>query len=137
VTAQRGHASWVGRFGRVEATVEHSDTAISLGSGTVPVLGTPRLIALMEKATCDAVEEVIDDESTTVGVQVDVVHRRPTPVGATVIVTATVVSIKDARVTYDVSADHTLVSGERVEGIGRGTITRAVVDRRAFLSVQP
>ena len=130
----RARRSWIGRIGRAEATVQDADTSIAVGSGDVPVLGTPRLIALMEKATCVAIEQFIDDDFTSVGIGVDIAHRRPTPVGATVVATATVTSVDDARIRFEVSADHVLASGERVEAIGRGTITRAVVERSAFTS---
>ncbi len=124
--------SLIGRVGQVGVTIVAGDTAIAVGSGEVPVLGTPRLIALMERATCSVLHPELGSEHTSVGVRVDISHRRPTPIGATVTVTAKISAVDGSRVTFDVSADHELASGERVERIGRGTIIRAVVERSAF-----
>ena len=125
---------WVGLQGQVVARIEESDTAQALGSGDVRVLGTPRLIALLEAATVEALRGVLPMGETTVGTAVDVAHRRPTPVGAEVVASSRVAFVDGRKVTFEVSADHVLASGERVEGIGRGTITRAIVARADFPS---
>lgn len=125
---------WVGLHGQVVVRIEQSDTAQALGSGDVRVLGTPRLIALLEKASVAAIGAVLDDNETSVGTQIDVAHRRPTPVGAEVVASSRVAFVDGRKVTFEVSADHVLPSGERVEGIGRGTITRAIVARADFPS---
>lgn len=122
----------VGRQGRAEWKVTDADTAIALGSGDVPVLATPRLIALLEAATCAALDGQLQGDQTSVGTRVDVAHRRPTPRGARVDARATVISVDETRIMFDVTADHQESSGHRVEAICRGTITRVVVDRSSF-----
>ncbi len=124
--------SWPGLLGHAIARVGESDTAEVLGSGDVHVLGTPRLIALMEAATIEALRGVLPAGETTVGTAINVVHRRPTPVGAEVVASARVTSVDGKKIHFEVSADHVLPTGERVEGIGRGTVTRAVVSREDF-----
>src|SRR5688572_19421107 len=69
----------------VTLTVTEADTAIALGSGDVPVLATPRIVALVEEATVAAVAPVLDDGATTVGTRVELDHHAPTRVGATVV----------------------------------------------------
>lgn len=122
----------LGAQGSAELVVTSYDTAIALRSGDVPVLGTPRLIALLEEATCEALRGVLSSHRTSVGIAVDVSHRRASPVGARVVAHASVVSIDDGRVVFDVHADHETPTGELVEGIARGRITRAIVDRDSF-----
>lgn len=126
-----------GRSGTAELLVTPQDSALALGSGDVAVLATPRLIALLEEATCAALDGTLDAHQTSVGVHVDVHHRRPTPMGAHVWGHARIVSVEDSRVVFDVHADHEDAQGQIVERIARGRITRAIVDREAFGSQIP
>ena len=107
-------------------------TAIAAGSGDLPVLATPRMIALMEEAACALLAAVLPDDATSVGTRIDVRHSAPSPLGVRVTARATVVSIDGARVSFDVSATHA-VADASVE-IGRGTHVRVVVDRARFLA---
>lgn len=109
-------------------TVHDEDTAIAVGSGDVPVLGTPRLVAWCEAATVAAVTAGLADGQTTVGTNVSIDHLAPTRVGRSVVVSASVSAVDGRQVTFDVSA--TDDSGP----IGRGTVTRVVVDRERFIS---
>ena len=65
-----------------------ADTAAALGSGSLPVLGTPRLLAWCEAATCAAIDPTLPAGSTSVGTRVELEHRAASPVGAEVQVTA-------------------------------------------------
>ena len=79
----------VGLKGTVTETVNENITAEKVGSGSLPVFATPMMVALMEKAACKALENNLDEGSTTVGTKVDVEHVAATPVGMEVTVTAT------------------------------------------------
>ena len=68
----------------VHFTVTPADTAEALGSGDVPVLGTPRLLAWMEAATVAAMAGRLPAERTSVGVEVTMAHLRASAVGAEV-----------------------------------------------------
>ena len=78
----------VGLTARVEREVTTEDTASALGSGDVPVLATPRLLAWLEAATVAAVGEVLPTTSTTGGTRVEVEHLAASAVGARVSATA-------------------------------------------------
>jgi predicted thioesterase len=106
--------------------VTDDDTAVALGSGDVPVLGTPRLIAWLEAATVAEAAASLADGQTTVGAAIRVRHRRPTPVGGTIDVYATLTTEGD-RLTFDVSA----VDGDG-HYVADGEIDRVVVDRSRF-----
>src|SRR4051812_3262149 len=84
--------------------VERSDTAIRLGSGDVPVLGTPRLVALAEAATVRAVRGALDAGQPPVGTRVEVAHRAPSPVGAPVHVAAELTEVDGRRLVFAVTA---------------------------------
>lgn len=109
--------------------VTEADTAAQVGSGDVPVLATPRLIAWLEAATVEAAKSLTAPGQTTVGTAVRIEHRRATHVGGTVEVIATPSSIGERRITFQVKAvdddDKVVASGE---------IDRAIVDRSTFLS---
>ncbi|EAQ00405.1 hypothetical protein JNB_09539 [Janibacter sp. HTCC2649] len=114
----------------VEATftVTEDDTAAALGSGSLPVLATPRLLAWLEAATCTSLEPLIGVGRTSVGTRVDLQHSAASPVGATVIVTADP-AYADGRLNrLRVSARHT--DGKVV---ATGEITRVIVDTDRFL----
>ncbi|QTE02874.1 thioesterase family protein [Streptomyces cyanogenus] len=113
--------------------VTDDDTAVRLGSGDVPVLATPRLIAWMEAATVRAAVPFLGPGQTSVGTAVRVEHLRATRVGGQVEVTAEPASAPAGRrLSFAVRA---------VDGSGRvvatGEIERAVVDRRRFLAAPP
>jgi fluoroacetyl-CoA thioesterase len=109
--------------------VGDADTAAALGSGDLPVLGTPRLLAWAEAATCAALAPAVPEGRTSVGTRVSLEHRAASPVGAIVSVTATVVHRDGRLVRLEVVA----VDGDdRV--VGHGEVTRVVVDAERFLS---
>lgn len=110
-------------------TVTDDDTALAVGSGSLPVLGTPRLLAWLEAATCAAIETALEDGSTSVGTRVQVDHLAASPVGAEVEVTAAS-SYHDGRLhRFTVAARHT---GDG-KVVGAGEITRVVVDAERFM----
>jgi predicted thioesterase len=118
----------VGARAEVTRVVGDADTASALGSGSLPVLGTPRLLAWFEEATCRAVDDALATGETTVGTSVRLDHLAPSGVGATVTVRAEVAAVDGRRVTLTVEA--TDAGGTLV---GRGTVERVVVDARRFL----
>jgi fluoroacetyl-CoA thioesterase len=111
-------------------SVADDDTASALGSGDLPVLATPRLVAWCEAATCAAVGQSMPPERTSVGTRVDLEHLAASRVGAAVEVTATVRYVDGRLLRFEVVAAH--VWDGRL--VGRGEITRVVVDRDRFLS---
>jgi predicted thioesterase len=117
----------VGSSAQLRFTVGDDDTAIALGSGDVPVLATPRLLAWCERATVEALAAGLPDGSTSVGHHIALEHRSPTPVGAAVDVRASVTEVDGRSVVLSVEAEDP--SGV----VGSGTVTRVVVDRQRFL----
>jgi predicted thioesterase len=114
----------------LEFTVTGDDTAVALGSGDLPVLGTPRLLAWCEAATCAAVEASLTDASSSVGTRVQLEHVGASPVGALVRVTATVVHVDGRLVRFEVVAEQ--APEDKI--VAHGEVTRVVVDRERFLA---
>ncbi|QBX56474.1 thioesterase [Nocardioides seonyuensis] len=111
-------------------TVTDTDTAIAVGSGALPVLGTPRLLAWCEAATCAAIESALADGSTSVGTRVSLEHLAASPVGAEVEVSASSSYVDGRLHRFTVSARHT-ADGKVVAA---GEVTRVVVDADRFMS---
>lgn len=107
--------------------VTPDDTALALGSGDVPVLATPRVVALVERATCAAVAESLTDDLTTVGTRVELDHLAPTPVGGTVTVEAVLEAVDGRKLTFGVRVS----DDERA--VATGTVTRVLVTRERFV----
>jgi predicted thioesterase len=119
----------IGLSGQASMVVTAADTAVAMGSGSVAVLATPRLVALCEEATCAALAEHLAPGSTTVGTHVDLEHLRPTPVGAEVQAVAVLERIEGRRLTFSVSAADT--RGR----VATGTVTRAMVEVDRFMDM--
>ena len=116
------------------ATLTHvvtdDDTAAALGSGSLPVLGTPRLLAWLEAATCAGIAPVLAEGSTSVGTRVQVEHLAASPVGAEVEVSASSAYADGRLHRFTVSARDTRTG----KVLAAGEITRVVVDAERFLS---
>ena len=108
-------------------TVTEADTAAAVGSGEVPVLATPRVLALAERATVAAVAGVLEAGATTVGTRVELDHLVPSPVGSELEVQAVLERVAGRRLVFAVRRG----DGDRPGASGR--VTRVVVDSAAFL----
>lgn len=113
--------------GLAELVVGENDTAVALGSGDVPVLGTPRVVALCEQATVRAVEGDIAEGQTTVGIRVQLDHVHPSRVGDEVRAEATLEKIEGRRLTFTVSVN------DARSLLAVGKVTRVIVDIDRFL----
>lgn len=111
----------------VSLDVSDGDTAVSLRTGDVPVLATPRVVALAEEATVLAVREALMPGTTTVGYRVQLDHLAPTKPGTTVQAEATLEAVEGRRLTFRVAVTdpHGLVAA--------GRITRVTVERERFM----
>ncbi|QYJ05674.1 hypothetical protein KUV85_08340 [Nocardioides panacisoli] len=114
-------------------TVTEDDTAAAVGSGDLPVLGTPRLLAWCEAATCAAVAEELREGETSVGTRIDLEHLAASPVGQEVHVTARLAHSDGRLRRFSVSARHS-TDGTPGKLVGSGEVTRIIVDSEKFLS---
>ncbi len=125
-----------GLLASVRTVVADTDTAVSIGSGDVPVLGTPRLLALAEAASVAAVTPQLEPGVTSVGTSVALEHKRASPVGAQVVVEAELTEVDGRRLVFRFIAWQQRL-GESPEDedpvVGAGTIERVLVDRDRFV----
>ena len=111
-----------------ELTVTDAVTAVRMGSGDMPVLATPAMMALMENAAMLAVADELPGGSTTVGGHIASSHLRPSKIGDVVRAVAEVTKVDGRKIEFKVSA----YSGDVL--LGEGTHLRFVVDRERFMS---
>ena len=116
-----------GLTARVELVVTDADTALAARSGDVPVLATPRIIALVEEAAVAAVDGLLEPGETTVSMRVQLDHLAPAPVGDLVEANAKLEKVEGRRLIFSVSVtDHRGL-------VAAGKVTRVIVDRGRFL----
>jgi fluoroacetyl-CoA thioesterase len=141
----------------VRAVVTGADTAEAMGSGDLPVLATPRLLALAEAATVAAVAPQLTDGLTTVGTAVSLEHRKASPLGAEIVVEAELTEVDGRRLVFGFiarpagadaagsDAAGTGAAGSDADDsdadgfdadvvVGAGTVERVVVDGARFLA---
>ena len=111
-----------------QTIVSASNTALALGSGDMEVFATPAMVALMENAAMKAVAALLDEGSSTVGVEMNTSHIKASPLGATITASAELVAIDGRKLSFTVKA------WDAQGVIGEGTHTRFIVDRERFLS---
>jgi predicted thioesterase len=117
----------IGLRGVVKCVVSDADTAVAMRSGSVPVLATPRVVALCEEATCAALAGQLESGTTTVGMRVQIDHLQPTPVGSEVEAEAVLEKIEGRRLTFSVSVSDT-------KGlVAAGRVTRVLVEVDRFM----
>ncbi|MCX6396428.1 MAG: thioesterase [Propionibacteriales bacterium] len=121
------HTELLGRTSTREFVVSEADTAAAVGSGSLPVLGTPVLLAWCEAVTCDVL--ALEPPATSVGTRVALEHLAASTVGATVIVTATAVYVDGRLVRLEVGARE---PGGKL--LGSGEVTRVVVEAERFMN---
>jgi len=120
----------------VRIVVADTDTAVAMGSGDVPVLGTPRLLALAEAASVAAVRPSLEPGQTSVGTSAVMEHKRPSPLGAEVVVEAELTEVDGRRLVFRFVARHEGLPGspdDRDLVVGAGTLERMIVDRDRFV----
>lgn len=113
--------------GQASLTVAEADTAIELGSGDVPVLATPRLVALFEQAAVAAVAGRFPDDMTSVGANISIDHLVPSAIGATVTASVVLEAIDGSALEFALEA----TQGDTV--VAEGSHTRIIVERERFL----
>ncbi len=103
------------------------DSAVAFESGSVPVLATPKVLALFEKGTCLVIDGHLDQDETSVGHTVQLDHLAPSFIGDDLEISATLVEYSRRRCVFECS----LISNRTQ--VARATISRVVVKRSDFL----
>lgn len=106
-------------------TVQEENLAVSMKSGSLPVLATPQMIAWMEEAAC--LLAPVQEGQTSVGILMNVSHDAPSPLGAEIRIRAELTDVQGRILTYRVSA------WCKETCLGKGEHRRAIVSAARFM----
>ncbi|MEG1594083.1 MAG: thioesterase family protein [Oscillibacter sp.] len=120
----------IGTKCRVEQVVTDDLTAAAVGSGALPVFGTPFLAAMLENAAMTSLQTYLEDNQGSVGTHLDITHDAPTPVGMKVWGEAEIVSLSE----NGKLVDFKLTAWDEKGPICQGTHTRAIIHAGRFLA---
>ncbi|MCL2236043.1 MAG: thioesterase family protein [Defluviitaleaceae bacterium] len=120
----------IGKTAKATTLVSHTNTAVTVGSGSLPVFSTPSMIALMEQAACNALTNHLTEGQTSVGTAINIEHLAPSPLGVEITATAEITGVEGRLVNFNIRAFEG-ISGKQ---IGKGTHARAVVNIDKFMS---
>ena len=118
----------IGTKCQLEQTVTQDLTAAAVGSGALPVFGTPFMCALMEEAAWKSIAPHLEPGQSTVGTKLDISHDSATPAGMKVWAESEITEVDGKRLVLTVAA-----FDERGP-IGRGTHERFIVTDERFLA---
>jgi fluoroacetyl-CoA thioesterase len=118
----------IGTKCQVEQVVTEALTAEALGSGALPVFGTPFMLAMMENAAFACLQTFLEEGQGSVGTFLDVKHTSATPIGMKVTAEAEIYDANDRKVMFKVRA------WDEKGPIGEGTHTRVIIDNERFMA---
>ena len=118
----------IGANYKVEITVTECDTAKAHGSGTLLVLATPKMIALMEEAAYKCLDTYLEKDQSSVGTYLDVKHLSATPVGMKAYAEAEIIEVDGRKAVFSVRAY------DEKGLIGEGKHERFIVNSDKFVS---
>ena len=114
--------------GYQEMTVTAEDTAKVHKSGTLDVLATPRMAALMEETAWKSVAEHLDTGMGTVGIKLNLEHLAPTPVGMKVWCETLLKEVEGRKLSFDITVY------DETGKIGEGSHERFIIEEAKFQS---
>ena len=120
----------IGTKCRLEQTVTQELTAAQVGSGALPVFGTPFMAAMMENAAMTALQNYLTDSQGSVGIHLDISPEAPTPVGMKVWAEAEIYAVSE----NGKIVDFKVKAWDEKGPIGQGTHSRAIIDNDRFLT---
>ena len=120
----------IGTKCQLEQTVTQELTAAAVGSGALPVFGTPFMAAMMENAALTVLQNFLEEDQGSVGTHLDIHHDAPTPIGMRVWAEAEITGVSEngKMVDFKVSA------WDERGPVGGGTHTRAIINSQRFLA---
>jgi len=118
----------IGKIAKSSVMVNENNIASTVESGSLPVFSTPSMIALMEKAACACLEDVLKSGQTSIGTEIEAKHTNPSPIGITITASAKIEAVFGRKIEFIVEA-----YDEKGKQIGSGKHTRIIVDGEKFM----
>jgi predicted thioesterase len=117
----------VGTVHEISFVVEQKHVVEFAGDGGMPaVLSTPNLIGILERTARQSLVPFQDDTERSVGIEIELRHLAPTPIGKTVICATRIIHAEGREVAFHVEAR------DDKEVIARGSHRRHVIRVERF-----
>ena len=109
-------------------TILEENSAKNMGSGDLAVLSTPSLVAFMENAAKNYLNEFLPEEMGSVGSNINIAHIAPTLIGNSITVRGKITEvIKEKIIKFSIEAY------EKDKKIGNAEHTRVIINNTKFL----
>ena len=118
----------IGTVGELTFVVEQKHVIDFATDGMPAVLSTPNLIGLLERTAREALAPLLEPGERSVGMEIELRHFAPTPLGKRVTCSARVIQAEGREITFQIDAR------DEQEMIARGLHKRAVIRVEQFAS---
>ena len=116
----------IGEVGELAVPTDMNHAVEFHGDGMPAVVSTPNLIQFLERAARHALAPHLEADERSVGIELDLRHLAPTPVGQTIHCTARVIAVEGSKISFQIEAR------DQHEVIVRGLHKRAVIRAESF-----
>lgn len=116
----------IGATGELHFIVEQKHAIDFATDGMPAVLSTPNLIGLLERTARQALQPFLESDERSVGIEIELRHLAPTPLGQQVTCSARVIHVDGNKVGFQIEAR------DQRELIARGLHKRAIIRVQSF-----
>jgi predicted thioesterase len=116
----------IGDIGEQAISTDMKHAVEFAGNGMPAVVSTPHLVGFLERTARETIAAHLDADERSVGVEIDLRHLAPTPVGQTIHCTARVIAVDGRKISFQIEAR------DAHEVIVRGLHQRAVIRLESF-----
>ena len=116
----------IGEVGELSILTDMKHAVEFAGDGMPAVVSTPNIIQFLERTARHALAPHLDADERSVGIEIDIRHLAPTPVGQTIHCTARVIAVDGSKISFQIEAR------DQHEVIVRGLHKRAVIRTESF-----
>lgn len=116
----------IGETGELSIPTDMKHAVEFHGDGMPAVVSTPNIIQFLERTARHLLTPHLEANERSVGLEIDIRHLAPTPVGQTIHCRAQVISVEGAKISFQIEAR------DANEVIVRGLHKRAVIRTESF-----
>ena len=116
----------IGEIGEQHFSTDARHAVEFAGDGMPAVVSTPNIVGFLERTARQTIAPHLDADERSVGIEIDIRHLAPTPIGQTIHCTARVIAVEGSKVSFQIEAR------DAHEVIVRGLHKRAIIRLDSF-----
>jgi len=116
----------IGEVGELAIPTDMKHAVEFAGDGMPAVVSTPHLVGFLERTARQTIAPHLEADERSVGIEIDIRHLAPTPVGQTIHCTARVIAVDGRKISFQIEAR------DQHEVIVRGLHKRAIIRTESF-----